>query len=158
MAANGADDFVLYLLMRKDMDSLNHTGKLIAQGAHAANHAAESISRNEFGPDAMMQFSKWQKQTTQGFGTTIVFGSVHSRYRHAGIALADIFRCVEHCHSAGFAAAVITDPTYPLQDGRTLHSFPCVTCGWVFGSREALKPILWPFELHPDGQTYQEII
>ena len=152
MAAS--DDLTLYILMRKDMESLDHTGKLIAQGAHAANHAAESISRNEFGPEVMMQFGLWQKQTPQGFGTTVVLGgclqrSVRSAGVLEGITIGDINQIVGHCRSIGIAAAIITDPSYPLLDGKTLHAFPCDTCAWVFGSKQSLEPVLWQFRLHP---------
>lgn len=147
------DDFVLYILMRKDMASLNHTGKAIAQAAHAANHAAESIGANEFGTSVMAQFAKWQKQSSQGFGTTLVMGRYHSRYVSDKPLIIQVIRkTVVQATQMGFAAAVVIDPSYPLQDGDTLHNFPCETCGWVFGSKESLSVVMWPYLLHPETQ------
>lgn len=151
------DDLVLYILMRKDMASLNHTGKAIAQAAHAANHAAESIAQNEFGTSVMAQFARWQKQSNQGFGTTLVMGGYHSRYGGDKPAtIYDIRKTVERSRTIGFAAAVVTDPSYPLQDGATMHNFPCETCGWVFGAKEALSVVMFPFLLHSPGAEWPE--
>lgn len=141
------DDFILYLFLRKDMDSLNHAGKMIAQGAHAANHAATAIAAGQFGAKVMQQFSQWEKQTSQGFGTTIVFGRVFDR----PLTIQDIRLLVEEATRFGFAAGVTHDPTYPLLDGKTLHTFPCDTCGWIFGSKAELAFLLQKFDLHPEG-------
>lgn len=149
------DDLVLYILMRKDMASLNHTGKAIAQAAHAANHAAESIAQNQFGTAVMAQFSRWQKQSNQGFGTTLVMGGYHSRYNGDKPAtIYDIRKTVGQATLLQYAAAVVIDPSYPLLDGSTLHNFPCETCGWVFGSKEALTVVMCPYLLHPEAPGY----
>jgi hypothetical protein len=56
----------LYIVMRNDLPSLN-PGKLAAQAAHVANVA---VKRGERGV-----VRRWERQTTQGFGTTIVLGA-----------------------------------------------------------------------------------
>jgi hypothetical protein len=148
------NDFVLYILMRKDMDSLNHMGKAIAQGAHAANHAAALIGSGAFGPRAMTDFRVWEKETAQGFGTVIVLGGVYDHQVGVGIRLSDIKAVVEMAAAVGIAAGVTHDPSYPLQDGNVVHAFPCDTCGWLFGSKTQLAPLLKDFILHPNGVSF----
>jgi peptidyl-tRNA hydrolase len=149
-----ADDFTLYLLMRKDMESFEHTGKMIAQGAHAANHAAEAIGSNQFGLDAMTQFAAWQKQTPQGFGTTIVFGGRDSHSGKVGLTIEDIRIVVANARRLNIPAAVINDPGYPLRDGETMHAFPCDTCGWLFGSKADVQQVTEPLVLHPENAAW----
>jgi len=132
-------DFALFLLMRKDMDSLRHTGKLIAQGAHAANHAASEIGRNKFGPTAMARFGTWEKSTEQGFGTTLVFGGIIDEGYERGLRIEDIRTIVECVKTAGHPAGIVIDPSYPLHDGDVIHGFPCETTGWLFGSKNRIS-------------------
>jgi hypothetical protein len=78
----------LYIVMRDDLPSLN-PGKLAAQAAHVANVAVKRGARGIV--------RRWERQTTQGFGTTIVLGA-----------------------SLGFIeekmrATVVWDPTYPCE-------------------------------------------
>jgi hypothetical protein len=150
------DDFVLYILLRHDMASLDHTGKLVAQGAHAANHAAESIARNEFGPTVMMQFDQWQKQTPQGFGTTIVFGGRNVVRPYAdnpcdnvSLTIWDIRSRIEGLQKHGHAGAIITDPSYPIRDGNANHSFSCETCGWAFMEKSRGDLLFADYTLYP---------
>ena len=116
----------LYILMRNDMDSLN-PGKGMAQAAHAANHFTDKV-KLEFVDDSKTihyNFIKnWLNQTSQGFGTTIVLGA----------KISDIEELVKFAVSGDrrLYGDMIIDPTYPLLDGQTLHTFPCYTCGWIF--------------------------
>ncbi len=143
-------DFALFILMRKDMDSLNHAGKMVAQGAHAANHAASEIGKGAFGTTAMMNFSLWEKSTPQGFGTTLVFsGIVDNRKGLRGLSIYDITHIVDSARAFGIAAGLTHDPSYPLHDGGTVHGFPCDTCGWMFGSRDRLWPLSSNLSLQP---------
>lgn len=57
---------VLYIVMRNDLPSLN-PGKLAAQAAHVANVAVKRGARDVV--------RRWERQTRQGFGTTIVLGA-----------------------------------------------------------------------------------
>lgn len=127
------------------MSSLAHAGKLIAQGAHAANQAVCEIGKGQFGPKSMAQFQLWEKQTPTGFGTTIVLGGSSGR----GFAIDDIHMVVNTAIRSGFAAGITVDPGYPLNDGKTTHSFPCETCGWIFGSRSELTWVLAGCTLFP---------
>ncbi len=148
------DDGVLYILLRKDMDSLNHAGKMVAQGAHAANHAPAAIGSLAFGTALRTAWMAWEKSTPQGFGTTIVLGGIadvwdqFQRKPVRGLTIADIRVTVEAAVKVGYAGAIVNDPTYPLQDGKTLHGFPCDTCGWIFGSKAGLQHVLRDLVLH----------
>lgn len=142
-------DFALFLLMRKDMESLHHTGKLIAQGAHAANYAAFEIGRNKFGPTAMARFGAWEKSTEQGYGVTLVFGGIIDEGYKRGLRIDDIRTIVECLKAAGHPAGIVTDPSYPLHDGDVIHGFPCETAGWFFGSKNEFQLILKNLTLYP---------
>lgn len=136
----------LYILGRTDLESMN-AGKLAAQAAHAANQYVHEITN----PPEGWTFSKaqlegfradhavWAVETPQGFGTTICL-------EVSGDVLAGV---VAFAQEAGFAAGVTHDPTYPLMDGAVLHLIPLDTCGYVFGEKEALRPLLAQFGLYP---------
>ncbi len=79
---------VLYIVMRNDLPSLN-PGKLAAQAAHVANAAVKSGAK-----DAV---KAWERQTSQGFGTTIVLGAPLSFIQF-------------YMHSSA-----VFDPTYPCE-------------------------------------------
>lgn len=143
------DDPILYLMLRKDMNSLNHAGKMVAQGAHAANHAADQLNRAVFGPINRAAFMAWEKSTDQAFGTTIVLGSVFSE----PLRIQDIHDAVAAARQLGYAGDVITDPTYPLFDGGVTHLFPCETAGWIFGSKAGLGSVLKYLTLHTADPT-----
>ena len=145
----GENDYVLCLLIRKDMDSLQHAGKMIAQGAHAANHAAAEIGKGIFGTPPMMIFSQWEKSTAQGFGTTLIFSGIIDRRGHRGLTLDDITKIVDFAKGHGVAAGVTHDPSYPLHDGNTVHAIPCDTCGWLFGAKDQLSIFTRPLTLQP---------
>lgn len=138
------DDTMLYILPRKDMDSLNHAGKMAAQVAHAANHAADQIQQAKFGPANRTAWMAWEKSTEQGFGTTIVFGSI----LNTPLTIDSIRAIVQAAIAMGYAGGIVHDPTYPLQDGKVVHLIPIDTCGWVFGSKTGLEPVLKYLNLH----------
>jgi hypothetical protein len=60
---------VLYLIMRDDLPSLN-PGKLAAQAAHCANACVAKMRKAD---SAMLR--KWERESSQDFGTTIVLGA-----------------------------------------------------------------------------------
>lgn len=60
---------VLFLVMRNDLPSLN-PGKLAAQAAHCANAFVASAKWRDSRP-----LKRWQKQSSQSFGTTITLGA-----------------------------------------------------------------------------------
>jgi hypothetical protein len=141
------EDGILYIMIRKDMDSLNHAGKMVAQGAHAANHAADMLNSAKFGAENRTAWMAWEKSTDQGFGTTIVLGKVFA----TPLTIQTINDLVATAIALGYAGGVVHDPTYPLQDGSTLHLLPVDTCGWIFGSKAGLAPALKYLNLHPEA-------
>ena len=162
---------ILYLLMRTDMASMN-PGKAIAQGAHAANQFTMTMravwnkhhnsSNTEVGnemysttgmptnllytEDSLRLWECWEgsavSQTgyAQGFGTTITLDVGTEK------VLTEVVECAR---AAGCPAEVTFDPTYPLVDGDVVHLLPVVTCGYVFGDKNYLSPLLSKFNLHP---------
>lgn len=133
---------ILYILMRSDMDSLN-PGKACAQAAHAANQFVFNLTERpgiNTPADQVIKLDlleRWREATGQGFGTTItldVTGEI-------------LPKVVLFARTAGFEAAVTHDPSYPLLDGETLHLLPLDTCGYIFGDKVALEPLLRQFNL-----------
>ncbi len=155
----------LYVLMRSDMDSLN-PGKMVAQGAHAANYFAWTMKKKredfctkvgEFHSFEDMEkakmaksldyykrwihhirlFTQWETSTPQGFGVTICLDvDEHSLPLVVNAALA-----------MSMPAGVVHDPSYPLIDGEVLHLLPLDTCGFVFGEKSNLEALLGQFDL-----------
>lgn len=146
----------LYILMRTDMASMN-PGKAVAQGSHAANQMVFNYfgSENTSARERVRLFAKsllaavdsaddvvshllirWLTGA-QGFGTCIVLDSNGKTMKET----------VAACKAAGFHAEVTHDPTYPLKDGEAFHLIPMDTCGYVFGSKDALVPYLKDFSL-----------
>ncbi len=122
------------------MDSLN-PGKMVAQGAHAANQFTAFMGREFKDIEIDLTYFMYQEWLEQGedFGTTICLG----------VDGDTLVRAVEFLRRAGFPTGVTHDPSYPLLDGRTLHLLPLDTCGWVFGDKDALRPLLSNWGLLP---------
>ena len=150
----------LYILMRNDLDSLN-PGKMVAQGAHAANQFTHDrrflLNRIARTGDASLVspepnippyewrlwrlYDQWLTSTKDGFGVTICLGV-------SGDMLHSVVTHIRAQHSA-VCAGITHDPSYPLMDGKTLHLLPLDTCGYVFGDKDELKVILGQFDLLP---------
>lgn len=130
--------YVLYILMRTDMDSMN-PGKACAQAAHAANQFVEFVSKST---GHHKQCNEWREQTGLGFGTTIVLDAGNKQALHW--LLVDAIE-------AGLYNGEVEDPTYPVQDGDVTHLLPIITCGYVFGKRDdpAIKSVLGNLPLLP---------
>lgn len=170
MSLHENENPILYLLMRTDMASMN-AGKAIAQGAHAANQFTMTMravwdkhygSPSEVGnemysttgmptnflyiEDTLRLWEYWEKSAVsqsgyaQGFGTTITLDVGTEK------VLTEVVECAR---STGCPAEVTFDPTYPLVDGDVVHLLPIVTCGYVFGDKNYLSPLLSKFNLHP---------
>lgn len=147
---------ILYVLMRTDLDSLN-SGKAMAQSVHVGNaiethfedemHKARLNNELDYGnPTAKTRlhdsYWEWKRQTSQGFGTTIVLGGSMSRIKTD----------IECLQKLGFLAAVVHNPTYPLLDGKVTHLIPLDTCAYVFApdkDDDFLRVVLNKYELHP---------
>jgi hypothetical protein len=145
---------ILYILMRNDLASLN-SGKAMAQAVHAGNaveshfelemqiaSASSNPVEKEKASELSAAFHHWKRQTSQGFGTTIVLGG----------SMAKIKTDIEWLKRNDFLAGVVHDPTYPLQDGSVTHLIPLDTCAYVFAPNKEdqyLRMILNSYELHP---------
>ena len=149
------DPIYLYLLMRTDLASMN-PGKAVAQGAHAASKFVAETMTREADP-AYQDFREWI-ESADGFGTKIALG-VKER---------ELLRTHDTANRMGFASGLVVDPSYPyvvdeeivqlirhpvdyppvlLEDGKFLCHRQEVTCGYVFGRKDALSPILSKFSL-----------
>ena len=127
-------DSRLYILMRTDMASMN-PGKGMAQAAHAANSFV-----HDWG-ESSEYVTGWQKQTPQGFGTTITLAVPNEDKMSEMIAIAG---------ALGYPVGTIHDPSYPVRDGEITHLIPTNTCGYIF-VEDASKPppVLSTIPLHP---------
>lgn len=123
------DTPVLYLLARSDLDSMN-AGKLSAQCGHAVSHF---IINNK---DKQL-FEEWAGN--RGFGTKITLdvGSEGS-----------IIAITDFTSELGYEAGYILDPTYPILDGKIIHTLPLITCGYVFGRKKELESVLSHYNLY----------
>lgn len=131
------------------MASMPPGGKACAQAGHAANAAIHSarykLSWVETAPisdnpnSVCHMLSEWENQTRQGFGTSIVLGASEAQMRQIVATARDL----------DIHAAVVHDPSYPLQDGATLHLIPLDTCAYVFARKDTAKPLLNGLDLLP---------
>ena len=132
----------LYILMRSDLDSLN-PGKMVAQGAHAANqftHEMDTIiaGMEQNNPVASyFLYQSWKTSTPHGFGVTICLD----------VSGQQLPLVVSAAKRANFVAGVTHDPSYTLLDGKVLHLLPLDTCGYVFGDKSDLRILLGQFDL-----------
>jgi len=131
------DTFVLYVLMRTDLDSLN-PGKAMAQSNHAFGALKSAIRSNIM---RQKDYIEWQQQTTQDFGTVVVLGG-----NVGGIqaALDDITRL-----KLPVVAGWVHDPEYPIKDGEVIHVIPLDTCAYMFGTVAQCAYIRAQFTRHP---------
>jgi peptidyl-tRNA hydrolase len=146
-------DYRLYILMRNDLPSMN-PGRAMAQASHASNALVKEFGR-------WTEVRRWQNQTTQGFGTTIVLSADIS-------AIEDIWSKIRYDF---LIKDKVIDPDYvipiplevmPCIDKRYRNNFVLsddkrkyffsrkeVTCAYVLGMTEKLSPILKDLPLHP---------
>ena len=112
------DDYVLYILMRTDMDSMN-PGKACAQAAHAANAFVDFMHFSGLTKSETERLcNEWREQTGSGFGTTIVLD--------AGTGM-ELNWTLIGAIEAGLYSGEVEDPTYPVQDGQVTHLLPIIT-------------------------------
>lgn len=129
----------MYVLMRTDLASMN-PGKGMAQAHHAAMVFSHDMwKRLQTGEKMPKGFVEWQRQTEQGFGTTLTLEVPGED---------DLLRMVDVALALGYAANVVLDPTYPVRDGGVTHLLPVYTCGYVF-SPDGSPWFLSTLPLHP---------
>ncbi len=146
----------LYILVRTDLPSMQ-SGRAAAQASHAANAFIHKFGKL---PDVQ----EWSAQTPQGFGTAIVLGA----------NLVDLTTIVKDAARSKYPAELVVDPDYaitisseivPFLDKTTqnktvkleqsatdpnkyiLHREE-VTCGYIFGNKDDLKPLLGDLPLY----------
>lgn len=144
----------LYLLMRNDLVSMNN-GKMMAHAAHASNQFTynaniESSAEKTAWDDVM--YDRWLHEAN-GFGTTISLS----------VSMQEMELVIAQATSSGFLAQPVVDPEYPYilhQEYANLIAHPedhppspigggmmmCIreetTCGFVFGDKDLLRPIV----------------
>lgn len=129
----------LYVLLRNDLDSMT-CGKAAAQACHAGNAIKHHMMTKVKDKTTIEDFSFWESQTSQGFGTTIVLGVTEQEMRDCVAILSNFF-----------VAGIVHDPTYPVRDGKITHLIPVDTCGYVYTSdreHQLIKMILGRFNLY----------
>lgn len=118
MMPNMKNEVCLYILMRNDLQSMT-PGRCMAQAAHAANAVVK-----EFGNLDVVK--KWQKQTKQGFGTTIVLSANESKIIEIAISLVEVP-----------VRGWVTDPEYSIRVSLEaaelmLQNYNAEYCNFVF--------------------------
>lgn len=148
------NEYILYIIMRNDLPSMN-VGKAMAQASHASNAFIK-----EYGKHAAAK--QWADSTKQGFGTVIVLTGNKKQ-------LDDVFEMASLPDDV-FVNQVI-DPSYPYIVSNEIaelinpqhHTVPPInrndntvvlhrkelTCIYVFGTKEACKPLIGHLPLHP---------
>lgn len=124
------NDYVLYILMRTDMDSMN-PGKACAQASHASSkfvfdsHFGKYMSR-----ESEQECNEWMEQSKAGFGTTITLAIPSEN------ALA---HWLDKANDLEVPWGLVFDETYPVQDGAVTHLVPVGTCGYILINRNIPK-------------------
>ncbi len=147
----------LYILMRNDLQSMV-PGRCMAQASHAANALI-----HKHGEHSAVQH--WQRQTKQGFGTTIVLGATQKQ-------IDVIFGQIQHWIVKG----MVTDPDYCIKvsheiaglmyqnydsdvcqykfdytksnDDEVVISRSEITCAYILGTFEDLNNVLGTLSLY----------
>lgn len=128
----------LLILMRNDLESMS-PGRAAAQASHATSlftvRAELALSGAVLEEDKAVKdrimgvpgqtYVDWRTSTPQFFGTTIVVG-VSDAQMAGYVAMAQV---------CGYQAEIVSDPTYGVKDGKTIHFLPVNTCGYVFMNR-----------------------
>lgn len=142
-------EYVLYILMRDDLASLN-PGKAMAQAAHVGSQVAEHVGFLLHDKPLGKHYRTWASQA-QGFGTTLTLAASWPEIEMAFKALELTLKATAAVHpqtALDIASGIIHDPTYPLKDGNFTHLIPLNTCAWMFGPRDILRRILQEYPLH----------
>jgi hypothetical protein len=131
-------------------------GRAMAQASHASNAFIHHYGNQ-------IAVKKWQRETKQGFGTAIVLAA----------SLPEIMAIVNDDNTLpNYFSDCVVDPEYGIKttneilelidgtniqpaktitndDGSVVIFVSCVTCAYVFGTKEELDPILGHLKLHP---------
>jgi hypothetical protein len=131
------DPVILYCLVRTDVPDFLW-GKACAQTHHNGTQMTEEL-RAKNHPDLNELYTEWQEDRT--FGTVLTLA----------VNAAEMRQAVNLAQLLGFHAGVTHDPTYPIfiRDGdqTKIATLPVDTCGYVFGRKSELAPVLGQFDL-----------
>lgn len=134
--------FACYLLMRTDVASLN-TGKACAQSHHAGTKIVyDALGLGGDTPWKQEHYDwlqTWLKEA-DGFGTVLTM-AVDER---------TMAKALDIAQAIGFPNGRITDPSYPILDGKVLHTLPFTACGYIFGPLLAIRAATIGLDLHRD--------
>lgn len=149
---------VLYVFVRTDLPSMT-PGKAQAHSGHAANAFVYKHYIMKHTP--INPVPDWVECCGQGFGTQV----------NLKASWEQITDTVYKAHQQGFAADIITDPTYPYEVDKEIYNLLPIglhtatpvfkdngrvvcfreeqTAAYIFGLKEDLEPIVGHFPLHP---------
>ena len=141
----------LYILIRNDIPSMN-PGRAMAQASHAANAFIHKYGKQK-------DVKQWQRQTCQGFGTAIVLAADIVQIREIFIGLS-AHKIKEEIIDPDYAISVSSEIIpyiaiekigmfNPSTPGRYSFHREEITCAYIFGDSEILKPFLEDLPLHP---------
>jgi len=144
-----------FYFVRDDLESMN-PGKMAAQVSHAAAMLAERglCSGNSTFYDL---YKSWMNQTTDNFGVAHTRAADPHDIFDMGADLDDDYESQLSAiiNNATLEGAVpniidvtVTDPEYPLKDGRTVHHFPMQT----------VRAVMFDVDKHPTlGAAFQKM-
>jgi len=89
----------------------------------------------------LAMFRQWEISSvrTPGFGVTITLDVGDEK---------TLLGTVDMINAIGYPASVAHDETYPIADGEITHLLPVTTCGYAFGDKKDLEPLLSQFDLY----------
>lgn len=147
-----SEDLYLYVFARTDMDTMGR-GRACAQVAHAANqfvfdnYIVPMSNQTILDKVAHRSIELWMTSTKKGFGTQIVKAIESEEALRNVISIAK---------ENNFIADLVFDPEYAVPDGSTFHMVPNVlTCGYIFGDKNILKPYIGEIPLLSNDPTPQ---
>lgn len=134
MTYDDNDGPILYVLMRSDAPDFM-PGKAMAQANHAGTQFITEAGKffGAGGTDNLTAtyFRDWITEG-DGFGTCVVLSVLYPQLI-SRLALAE---------AMGQFCGVVTDETYPVRDGHRMQTLEIDTCGWIFGLKSELAPLL----------------
>lgn len=155
------DILVLNVLMRRDVPDYlsgkaqaqsNHAGTAMVMRGYrdqrealrgalkAATEGREfDVTKIEEASVLANRIDEWAESggVDSGFGTCIV----------RQVSAADMLQTVSLAKMVGLHAGIVHDLTYPIRDGKRMHTLPVETCAFVFGRVSECKPVVGRFPL-----------
>ena len=130
------------------------TGRAMAQASHASNAFIHKYGH-------LKSVKKWQKETTQGFGTAIVLAATLDQIMDIHLNLRDIqphelvvdpeygIRVTQDIVPLLDTNKIYSEKTITNADGSAIVFVEEITCFYVFGAKDELDLFLGHLKLHP---------